>query len=460
MTVACGSATVTVVRVLRWAAVRHALIVPDRARRRLLLVARGRGWDLPSVTLGRAHPGAVDEVIRAVRRRHRLAVSVLRTLARPLDPRTGRPGVALELERLDERPLRTRGARWVGREDLASLRLRRRDDREALARWRDGGPGRAAWMRPGWRERALRWAERRIGARAIRVVQLRTWESSTVLRLTTRRGAYVFKAVEPPCEHEPRFTRWLARRFPARIAPVVAVGAGGRWLLMRAVAGRPLAESRRLADWMRAAREYGRLQRALVGDAALSRALGHRRRDLAWLGRALPRLLADPRALSVGGRARLRPPEIARVRALGGDLRAGCRALARLGVPLALDHGDLWASNVLVGRRGPVYLDWEDAVLSHPFWGAFMLPWSHGFWDRWGHRSAAATRVRAAYLAGWAGAEASARDRAAFALARRLAPVHHAAIWSRDVVPHLATSLETAALVPFFLRRVLEAARS
>ncbi|HKZ07183.1 MAG TPA: hypothetical protein VJU81_17095, partial [Methylomirabilota bacterium] len=106
---------------------RHALIVPDRARRRVLLVARGREWELPSVTLRRAHPGAVDEVIPAVRRRHGLSVSVLRTLARPLDPRTGRPGVALELERLDERPAHTRGARWVPREALAGLRLRRRD---------------------------------------------------------------------------------------------------------------------------------------------------------------------------------------------------------------------------------------------------------------------------------------------------------------------------------------------
>ncbi|HKZ08565.1 MAG TPA: aminoglycoside phosphotransferase family protein, partial [Methylomirabilota bacterium] len=317
----------------------------------------------------------------------------------------------------------------------------------------------ASWMRPGWRARALRWAERRVGARAIRIIQLRTWEGSAVLRLTTRRGAYVLKAVEPPCDHEPRFTRWLARRFPARIAPVVAVGAGGRWLLMRAVQGRPLAESRRLADWMRAAREYGRLQRALVGDAALSRALGHRRRDLVWLGRVLPRLLADSRALAVGARARLRPREIARLRALGPDLRARWRALSRLGVPLALDHGDFWASNVLLGRRGPVFLDWEDAVLSHPFWGAFMLPWSHGFWDRWGHRGAAAARVRAAYLEGWAGAKGTPRDEPAFALARRLAPLHHAAIWWRDVVPHLTTSLETAELMPFFLRRALEEGR-
>ena len=438
---------------------RHALILPDRSRRHVLLIARGRRFDLPSVSVGRAHPGMVDEVIRAVRRRHGLAVSVLRTVARPRDPRTGRPNVAMELELLGEAPARGRGARWIRRGDLGALRLRRADDRAALARWRGEGPGRAAWMRAGWRARAVAWVERRVGGRAACVEQLRAWESSTVLRLTIGRGVYYLKAVEPPCEHEPELTRWLARRFPSRVAPVVAIGGAGHWLLMRAVTGRPLAECRRLAEWRGAAREYGRLQRALVGDGALERRLGHRRRDLGWLARTLGALLRDRRGLAVGGRARLTASEVARLRARGPALRARCRALARLGGPLALDHGDLWASNVIVGRRGPVFLDWEDAVLSHPFWGAFMLPWSWGFWNRWGHRSAAAASVRAAYLAGWTGRAGPERDRAAFALAGRLAPLHHAAIWYRDVVPHLTTSLETAALLPFFLRRALETAR-
>ena len=159
--------------------------------------------------------------------------------------------------------------------------------------------------------------------------------------------------------------------------------------------------------------------------------------------------MADARGLAAGGKARLATRrEIARLRRLAPGLRARCRALAALGVPVALDHGDLWAVNVVVGRRGPVFLDWEDAVLSHPFWGAFMLPWSQGFWDRWGHRGPAAERLREAYLAGWAGRDGVERYREAFALSRALAPLHHAAIWRRDVIPILETSLETAALLP------------
>ena len=70
-----------------------------------------------------------------------------------------------------------------------------------------------------------------------------------------------------------------------------------------------------------------------------------------------------------------------------------------------------------------------------------------------------AGEIGGAGLAGWAGGEGAARYREAFDLSRRLAPLYHAAIWWHDVLPYLTTSLETAALVPFFLRRVLEASR-
>src|SRR4029450_13584934 len=78
-------------------------------------------------------------------------------------------------------------------------------------------------------------------------------------------------------------------------------------------------------------------------------------------------------------------------------------------------------------------LAWQDAVLGHPFWGAFMLPWSHGFWDRWGHRSAAASRVQGAYLAGWAGREGVARYRPMFARSSALRPLRRPAARARGL---------------------------
>lgn len=437
---------------------RHALIVPDPTRSRVLLIASSRGLGLPNVQVPREHPGAIDAVLSAARRRYGLRASVLRPVARPRDPATGAFNVALELELFDETPARGRGACWTPVAEVERRRLYRKDDRAAWARWRRPARGRAEWARPGWRDRALRWAARRIGAPITRVEQSRAWESSCVYRLRARHDVFYLKAVAARCDWEPRLTRWLARRFPRLIAPVVAVGGAGRWLLTRETKGPILRDSRGLPAWERAAFEYGRLQRALVGRTPSLLRMGCPRRGSRWALREMTGLLRDRRALAAGGRERLSPGEIARLRARVPALRARGRALAACAVPLSLDHSDFWAGNIIASPRGPVYLDWEDATVSHPFWSVFMLPWSHGFHDRWGARGAAARRVKDAYLAGWSGREGTARYREAFDLAQSLAPLHYAATWARDTIPYLETSLETATLLPFFLRRLLETA--
>jgi len=74
---------------------RHALIVPDASRSRVLLIASSRGVSFPSVRLPRDHPGAIDAVLASARRRYGLRASVLRPVARPRDPATGAFNVAL-----------------------------------------------------------------------------------------------------------------------------------------------------------------------------------------------------------------------------------------------------------------------------------------------------------------------------------------------------------------------------
>ena len=215
------------------------------------------------------------------------------------------------------------------------------------------------------------------------------------------------KAVEPPCDHEPGLTRWLARRFPRAIAPVVAVDRRGRWLLTRAAHGPTLRYRSRLSDWTRAAREYGRLQRATLGSPALPRVLHRRRRDLAWLAAQIDPLVRDTRAprrgRAVASHARADrpapPPRAAPARALpGARAPAGSRSRSIT--------ADLWGANVVVGARGPVILDWEDAVLATSRSGrCSCCRGATASGSAGAHRSAAAARLGDAYLAGWAGRE-------------------------------------------------------
>ena len=72
-----------------------------------------------------------------------------------------------------------------------------------------------------------------------------------------------------------------------------------------------------------------------------------------------------------------------------------------MGTPACLEHGDFWAANVIATERGPVLIDWEDATLSHPFLGAYLLVASLDYADAIGDKAAARDRIRRAYLGPW-----------------------------------------------------------
>jgi hypothetical protein len=141
---------------------RHALIVPDRSRTRLLLTLGPHGWGLPAVTRGRPHPGETDGILRAVRRRYGIDAVVLRCAARSRGTRTTMPGVVLELELLAEPGARSPRTRWVTLADLRRLLG------ATIARRSDGGSrrGRGAATPPPVRSgrgpagASARWAGR------------------------------------------------------------------------------------------------------------------------------------------------------------------------------------------------------------------------------------------------------------------------------------------------------------
>ena len=47
--------------------------------------------------------------------------------------------------------------------------------------------------------------------------------------------------------------------------------------------------------------------------------------------------------------------------------------LSQIGLPDTLEHGDLGASSILITGAGPVFLDWSDSSISHPFFSMFRL---------------------------------------------------------------------------------------
>jgi hypothetical protein len=107
-------------------------------------------------------------------------------------------------------------------------------------------------------------------------------------------------------------------------------------------------------------------------------------------------------------------------------------------VPEALDHADLWAGNIVPGDDGPIFFDWAESSVAHPFFSflLFMPDATH----RLSHVPDARRRLRDAYLEPWTAYEPMERLIDAFELAQPLAALHHALLQHRVVLPNLEPS--------------------
>jgi hypothetical protein len=126
--------------------------------------------------------------------------------------------------------------------------------------------------------------------------------------------------------------------------------------------------------------------------------------------------------------------QIARLRAIAPDLHAACAELAALGIPETLEHGDLWGTNIfLADDSGSTFRfhDWSDSSLSHPFFSLLLT-------------------LHDVELAFPDMPDARDRLRDAFAMAQRLAPLDHALLYHRRILPAMRAKWEMALMLPYF----------
>ena len=318
--------------------------------------------------------------------------------------------------------------------------------------------GERPWAQPGWWTRCSAWIGRAMQTAGLgqprRIEQIRAWEFSGVLRIEADQGTYYCKLLPPAYAAEPALVQQLAQWQPARVPDVVAVDAEARWLLLRACDGQSLEDGAPLPDWERAACAYAELQLTSSQHLPTLRALGCRDRDLLTLRSLIGPLLDDDAALRLDAEHGLAEDELSRLRTLAPRLEAACAELAASGLPTALEHGDLWASNVYVGPHDVAVIDWTDASLAHPFLSLSPLLQSARWATELSRTPDAEQRIVDAYLEPWSARASLAQLRHLLALARPLAAVHIATTYWRDIPqPHHQWWMPRC--VPFFLRLAL-----
>lgn len=427
--------------------VRHRLIVRHPSRAEVLIDSGG----LPQLITEEQHTAAVDYLNAAVAERFGVRTTVLRSISHS-DVYEGLIDRVHELEALDEGAMSSAGLQW---RSIAKARVLDDElDRQAIRLWLvEKGAGVVdgrEWTQVGWFAVASAWiggALERAGLGVPRkIVQLRTWATSTVLIVHTAADEYYFKALPKSGRVEAALTHYLAGHFADAVPRVVAADLERGWLLMAACRGRKLEELTDVTLWERAATRYARLQVACFGRVDELRALGCPARGLDALSRSIAELAVDTAVLRPGHPNGLAEAEFMRFGALVPELTQRCQQLAASGIPDSLEHGDLWPANIICDAQACAVIDWEDALVAHPFFS--LAPLTAGLMSTGLGNAESTLRLQQAYAKGFESIASPTQLRRAielalplcfFDMAARYRRQHPSIVrqhpWMRDLVP-------------------------
>jgi hypothetical protein len=315
------------------------------------------------------------------------------------------------------------------------------------------------WHDPGWLVEMASWVDARLADAGIRrrneLAQIWLRPRSALLSLETDRGRMWAKAVPPVFAHEVALTEMLADIDPGIVPPVVAADRALGRIITEHVDGQALsALDGEPAVWAATMSRLAEIQRVLASEPGELVAAGTVAAPMDRLAIDVPTLLADDDLLMVGQPGGLTVDEATALRRRIPALVKACRTLAASGVPDSLDHGDLAADEVIIGAMGPVFLDWSDGSITHPFLSAAAL-----LADRASTESVT-DELATAYLAPWLSAGLGLTEKAgmdALAQARLVLPVHRVALYAERILPAIDDPSELAATVPGILRAILPA---
>jgi hypothetical protein len=448
---------------------------------RLLLLPGDDGWALPRW----AHPARrgrtgreLDDpfwpaaIQRALRRQLDIDVAVLHgDLHDERDPETGDRRTVFVMEHLRSDWTPPPGARWVHPDEIAQLTLAAWLPRTALNAWfveaATGATheGRPAWQRPGWFATAWTWVTEQLGWRNLAPAglpeQIGTKVARYLMRVPTGSCAVYFKAVPAMYARELHLLKLLAMPSPSPVPELLAVDVDRCWHLTRDHGGAPLTEAVELPTWERTLGRFGQLQVAQTerNDDLLAAGCTDLRLE-AMAGQA-EALFADTAAMLVEDSDGLTPDEWTQLVRLAPSIHAACGRLASYAIPPSLTHGDFIPGNVAVVDCRPVFLDWCEATVSHPFFSVVRFL-SSAWWHGRAVRDAPDlyARLLDSYLRVWTFAEPMERLAKAFELAEVLQPLQYALTYWHLLGQLIAegtpgTRWERRRLIALSLRRLL-----
>lgn len=381
-----------------------------------------------------------------------------------------------DLENLSPKWVAPANSKWIKLVGLNGLKLAQPEQRDLLENWfkeaAEGYPERRrTWARKGWFEEATQWITGQLTELGFipdkPLEQVRSWERSCVLRQCAGENSFYFKVVPPMFSHEPRLQLALGNLFPASFPQILSFEPARNWFLMEDFGGHSLEKEADLTHWKAALQRYAQLQKASIAQTTNLLEFGCPNGRLEKLAAQIQPFLAE-----LPGDYPLSREEVEQLQALLSQLIDDCRELAGFNLPLTLDHGDFWPSNISVNEAKTDYLffDWSDATITHPFFSVSIFVRPEMLEETAQYSSDPAIRqmlqdptavsqeLSEAYLQAWTGFTNFADKttlRQTFQLAGKLAPLYYALLYHFVILPGMEVRWEMRNMVAFYLRMLL-----
>ncbi|MEO6892861.1 MAG: phosphotransferase [Ktedonobacteraceae bacterium] len=437
---------------------------------RILLVSEQEGWSLPHIgweATQYSHWSDVTLLNREMRRQLGGELTTMRCLSNTYNGETrcfSRVYV-MELHSSDLTTLAP--TQWIDIEDLTHMSMLSPDHRSHIEQWLadwstlSSKTQRVPWYHPGWFARVVAWTEQQIAQLGERIIdtpeQLRVGERGYLLRVKTTEETFYLKALPPFFAHEIALLAYLALAYPTSVPALVAVDTDTQWMLMRDFGDALLSQSENLDDAEEALRRYAAIQIDQVEYIERLHALGCQYLPTETLAQQLDILLADTPSLTTNSPLSLSAEDMLRLHSLTPLLRSMCQQLTEAPIPASLEHGDFYDENIALTGAGPLFFDWTDSCIAHPFFS--LYPFLLGAETKWSAIAHSRQRLRDAYLQPWERYAAKEQLVAIFELAQKLAPLYLACLYSSLIIPKMEAKWEMQHGVPYNLQALLERMR-
>jgi len=351
----------------------HAL-VPHPTRPQILLVRQNDGWSLPCYNSSQRGEIAMPALIQSIQAQYGLEVIMLRMLQLTGDFGTTGIEVVLLMENLSPGNGLPADACWSDADGLAQISSS--FVRKAVESWfqepSDIPPQRAPWAIKGWFAETRRWVEDQVVAAGMEVSgplrQRRVWSITAMLIQPTKQGALFLKATNPMFGPEPEITRLLGEHFPANIPQTVVIDPSQHLTLTRDFQGTLLAEDPDTQHWETMIKTYASIQRQIEAKSEELLTTGCWDRRIPVIAAQIDELIADTEPMLIGSdRYGFTYEEYDELVGLAPRLKMVCDELVQIGIPPTLVHGDFHAMNVAMHGDTPIFFDWSDTSVGHPF---------------------------------------------------------------------------------------------